>query len=59
MNRILFIGGHGMLGRPIVRRLINEGFEIRSMARDRTRAGRLLPPKVEIVEGDLKIVDSI
>jgi len=59
MKKILIIGGHGMLGRPVVRRLIKEEFPVRVMARDTARAAALLPPQTEIVEGDLQNIESI
>ncbi|MEW5925501.1 MAG: NAD(P)H-binding protein, partial [Candidatus Zixiibacteriota bacterium] len=49
----------GMLGRPVVRRLLKEDFAVRVMARDTTKAAALLPSEVEIVKGDLKDIDSI
>ncbi|PKK83779.1 MAG: hypothetical protein CVT49_07105 [candidate division Zixibacteria bacterium HGW-Zixibacteria-1] len=59
MKKILIIGGHGMLGRPVVRRLLKEGFAVRTMARDKAKAAALLPSETEIVEGDLTNIDSI
>ncbi len=53
------IGAHGMLGRPVARRLVKERFAVKAMARDIEKARKLLPPEVEIVKGDLKDIDSI
>merc|ERR1712232_365959 len=58
-EKILFIGGHGMMGRPVVRHLVKEGFTLRALARDVKKARGLLPEAVEVVQGDLKDVDSI
>ncbi|MBZ0264393.1 NAD(P)H-binding protein [bacterium] len=59
MKNILIIGAHGMLGRPVTRHLLNEGYTIRAMARTVEKAKSQLPESVEIVEGDLKEVSSI
>jgi uncharacterized protein YbjT (DUF2867 family) len=49
---ILVTGGTGMLGRELVRRLVDTGERVRVMTRDRARTS-VLPSGVEIVEGDL------
>jgi uncharacterized protein YbjT (DUF2867 family) len=59
MNEILLIGGHGMLGRPVARRLVQEGFTVRAMARSAGRAAAVLPEAVEVVEGDVRNADDI
>ncbi len=56
---VLIIGGTGMLGRPVVRRMAREGLNIRALVRDVERAQRLLPGSVELVPGDLRDVASI
>ena len=52
-DRILVIGATGMLGRPVAERLHAEGFAVRALARSPERARALLPPGVEIVQGDV------
>ncbi len=42
-----------MLGRPVARRLVREGFVVRALVRDRDRARTLLPPECELVAGDV------
>ena len=59
MDKILFIGGHGMLGRPVIRHLVDEGFTVRVLARDPEKARALLPPEAEVVQGDLEDVSSV
>jgi uncharacterized protein YbjT (DUF2867 family) len=54
VQRVLVIGGTGMLGRPVVRRLIEDGFNVRVVARDVDRAKKILPMSCEIVEGDVR-----
>ena len=59
MKKILVIGGQGMLGRPVVRRLLKEGFEVRVMARQPEKAAAKLPDGVEVVLGDLQDIECI
>ena len=54
VQRLLVVGATGMLGRPVVRRLLQEGFAVRAMARDLARARALLPPACQIVRGDVR-----
>jgi uncharacterized protein YbjT (DUF2867 family) len=51
---ILVIGGTGMLGRPVVRRLLEDGLSVRVIARDVARAKALLANACEIVRGDVR-----
>ncbi len=48
-----------MLGRPVVRRLVQEGFAVRVMARNPPAAAAVLPAGVECVAGDLERPDEI
>jgi len=59
LRSILVIGGPGMLGRPVVRRLVEEGLYVRVLARKPEEAAKLLPNKVDIVPGNVKVIDSI
>lgn len=52
--RVLVVGGAGMLGRPVVRRLVRDGFTVRVLARDRQRAAALVPGSCEFAAGDLR-----
>jgi len=52
-NRTLLIGGTGMLGRPVARRLAREGFVVRALVRDRDRARSILPAECELAAGDV------
>jgi len=54
IKRVLVVGATGMLGRPVVRRLIEEGFVVRALARDVDRARTLLPAACQIVRGDVR-----
>src|SRR5215467_3986273 len=57
--QILIIGAQGMLGRPVARRLLQDGLQVKALARRPEAARRLLPPQVTVVAGDLEQVDSI
>lgn len=52
-QRILMIGGTGMLGRPVAERLKADGFIVRLLARDPEKARRMLGDGYEIVKGDV------
>lgn len=54
MKRVLVLGGTGMLGAPVARRLVADGFEVRVLARHPAEARSKLGPtaEVEIVRGD-------
>ncbi len=42
-----------MLGRPVARRLVREGFVVRALVRDPDRARTQLPPECEFAAGDV------
>ena len=57
--KVLIIGGHGMLGRPVVRRLLDDHFDVQVMARSPAKAKELIPEKANVIQGDLERVSSI
>ena len=59
VKNILVIGGHGMLGKPVVRQLVKAGFKVRALGRDVDKVKGMLREEVEVVPGDLQDVDSI
>lgn len=52
MDKILIIGATGLLGRPVADRLIHDGYDVRVLARDASRARELLGSEVEVIAGD-------
>jgi uncharacterized protein YbjT (DUF2867 family) len=56
---ILVIGATGMLGRPVVTSLYNQGKAIRALSRSRSDATARLPQGIEIVEGDIRDPHSL
>lgn len=59
VKKLLFIGGHGMLGRPVVRQMVKDGFEISVLARHPDIARQLLPPQVKVIQGDLRKIETV
>ena len=59
VKNVLVIGGHGMLGKQVVNRLVEEGFNVRALARDVEKVKGILPEAVEVVKGDLHDAASI
>lgn len=57
MKAILVTGATGFLGQHMVRRLFQDGYRIRCIIRDPTRASHLLDQGVELVVGDLSSED--
>ena len=51
--KILVAGATGYIGRQLVPRLLQEGHQVRALARDPGRAAGVLPKAVEIIPGDL------
>lgn len=56
-------GATGNTGRRIVTQLAERGIPVRALVRDRNKAQEVLPPEVEVVEGDVlnpqSLVDAI
>lgn len=59
MNKILILGGTGMLGAPVVHRMVEDGFEVRLLARDPEKAEIMFNRDIEIVAGDVTDLDSL
>jgi uncharacterized protein YbjT (DUF2867 family) len=59
MERVLVIGGTRGTGLLIVKRLLEEGYGVRVMARSGRQAREKLSPSVEVVEGDITKPESL
>ena len=59
MVRILVVGGHGMLGRPVVRNFVNAGYTVSLFARNPDQVKTIFPDQVRIFCGNLEDKDSI
>lgn len=51
--KIFVTGGTGFVGREVVRQLYGAGHKVRCLVRDIEQGKRLLPPMVELQQGDL------
>ncbi len=58
-KRILVLGATGMLGEPVARHLQAAGFQVRILARDVAKAGKVFDESFEIVAGDVTAVNSL
>ncbi|MFC1849319.1 SDR family oxidoreductase [candidate division CSSED10-310 bacterium] len=56
---VLVIGATGMLGEPVARRLVADGFSVRVLHRDLDRARARLGDGFEYVQGDVEQPDTI
>lgn len=59
MKKVVVLGGTGLLGRPVARRLQADGFEVRLLARNSEKARTLFGDSFEIVAGDVTDVASL
>lgn len=57
--KILVVGGTGMLGRPVVKQLLADGFPLRLLTTHPDKAKRLFGEKVEYAAGDVGDIDSL
>ncbi len=56
---ILVIGATGMLGEPVARKLKEDGFKVRVLARDVSKAEKMFDEAFEIVRGDVLDTESL
>lgn len=57
MNHVLVIGGTGTVGRQVVTQLAAKGAQVRAMTRNPGVAR--LPPKIEVLRGDLTLPETL
>ena len=58
-QKVLVIGGTGMLGLPVARQLKADGFEVTVMSSNVDRAQTLLGTEFRIAAGDVTNIDSL
>jgi uncharacterized protein YbjT (DUF2867 family) len=59
MKKIAIIGSTGMLGQPVTKAFINDGFEVSLLVRNEDKAKTLFGSNVRIVKGDIKDAASL
>ncbi len=59
INKILVIGGTGMLGQPVTARLLIDGYDVRVLTHSPEKAKLIFGNNVEIVEGDVTDINSL
>jgi uncharacterized protein YbjT (DUF2867 family) len=59
VNRVLVVGGSGMLGEPVARRLAAGGHDVRVLARHPEHAAERLAGVCELVRGDVDDRESV
>lgn len=58
-RKILVLGGTGMLGEPCARKLHEDGFRVRLLARDMEKTRKAFDETFEVVPGDVTDLDSL
>lgn len=53
MSRVLVLGGTGMLGTPVARHLLEDGFDVRILSRDLIKVRELFGGDVDLAAGDI------
>lgn len=56
---ILVLGGTGMLGKPVVARLVDHGHRVRVLAPDAAEARKILGDEIEVAEGTVESKDDL
>jgi uncharacterized protein YbjT (DUF2867 family) len=56
---ILVAGATGGVGKRVVRKLLEQGYQVRSLVRDSKKATEMLGNPVELVEGDITIPQTL
>lgn len=59
MARALVTGATGFIGRHLVERLAKDGTDVRCLVHQNEQAGRLPVPGVELVRGNVTVLDSL
>jgi uncharacterized protein YbjT (DUF2867 family) len=59
MKKVLITGGTGLLGSHLVERMVENGYEVRALARKSSDTSHLKEIGAEIVIGDVENYDSL
>lgn len=58
-KKISIIGATGMLGQPVTKAFIQQGYAVSALVRSPAKASKLLPESVQLFNGDLANTDSL
>ncbi|MEY9778076.1 SDR family oxidoreductase [Arthrobacter sp. MW3 TE3886] len=58
-STVLIVGATGSIGRHAVAEALRQSYVVRALVRDRARAVRILPDRVDLVTGDLTRPDTL
>jgi uncharacterized protein YbjT (DUF2867 family) len=59
MNIVLVAGATGGVGKRVVKRLVDQGYQVRSLVRDAARAKAMLGEAVDLIEADITIPETL
>ena len=59
MGIILVVGATGGVGKRVVRRLIEQNYQVRALVRDSQRGGEILGDQVELFEADITMPETL
>ncbi len=59
IKKITIFGATGMLGLPVTKKLLKDGFQITAFVRDINKAQKVLPLEINLVNGDLQNIHAI
>jgi uncharacterized protein YbjT (DUF2867 family) len=59
VKKILVLGATGMLGAPVARQMLSDGFAVRTLARDPEKASEMLGKHIDIIPGDVTDTGSL
>jgi uncharacterized protein YbjT (DUF2867 family) len=59
IKSILITGATGYLGGKLIESLVNSGYKLRCLVRNKTRLDKSFPESVEVIEGDVLKQDSL
>jgi uncharacterized protein YbjT (DUF2867 family) len=59
MIKVAVIGATGRLAPMVIKEMLENGFTVKALVRDKEKAKKLLPTEVEIIKADLEDVQSL
>ncbi|MFM8739291.1 MAG: SDR family oxidoreductase [Cytophagales bacterium] len=59
MKKVAIVGATGMLGQPVTKEFINEGYEVTLLVRNLAKAKKIFASRARLIEGDLRDKEKI